>query len=85
MKYKKQPTLKKTGAFALLDNLVKNGTKHIFGYPGGAILPIYDELYRWEQQNLISHFFIPFNFCINLEYGTCHSQQKLLNETFLMS
>ncbi len=36
---------KKTGAFALLDSLVRNGTKHVFGYPGGAILPIYDELY----------------------------------------
>jgi acetolactate synthase-1/2/3 large subunit len=46
---------KKTGAFALLDSLVRNGTKHIFGYPGGAILPIYDELYLWEEQNLVSH------------------------------
>jgi len=45
----------KTGAFALMDTLVRNGTKHIFGYPGGAILPIYDELYFWEQQNLIQH------------------------------
>lgn len=46
---------KKTGAFALLDSLVRNGTKHVFGYPGGAILPIYDELYLWEEQSLISH------------------------------
>jgi acetolactate synthase-1/2/3 large subunit len=46
---------KKTGAFALFDSLVRNGTKHIFGYPGGAILPIYDELYRWEDENLIKH------------------------------
>lgn len=45
----------KTGAFALIDSLVRNGTKHIFGYPGGAILPIYDELYFWEKQNLIQH------------------------------
>lgn len=45
----------KTGAFALLDTLVRNSTKHIFGYPGGAILPIYDELYFWERQNLINH------------------------------
>jgi acetolactate synthase-1/2/3 large subunit len=46
---------KKSGAFALFDSLVRNGTKHIFGYPGGAILPIYDELYRWEDENLIKH------------------------------
>jgi acetolactate synthase I/II/III large subunit len=45
----------KTGAFALLDTLVRNSTKHIFGYPGGAILPIYDELYFWEKLNLIKH------------------------------
>lgn len=46
---------KKTGAFALLDNLVRNGTHYIFGYPGGAILPIYDELYFWEKRNTIKH------------------------------
>jgi len=44
-----------TGAFALLDSLVKHKVYHIFGYPGGAILPIYDELYAWEKQNKIKH------------------------------
>ena len=47
-----------SGAFALLDNLIKNGTKYIFGYPGGAILPIYDELYHWEKKNLIKHVLV---------------------------
>jgi acetolactate synthase-1/2/3 large subunit len=46
---------KKTGAFALIDSLIRNGTEHIFGYPGGAILPLYDELYLWEEQELIQH------------------------------
>ena len=46
---------KQTGAFALIDSLVRNGVSDIFGYPGGAILPIYDELYFWEQQGLIKH------------------------------
>ena len=46
---------KKTGGFALFDSLVQNGTRYIFGYPGGAILPLYDELYFWEEQNLIKH------------------------------
>ena len=50
---------KKTGGFALFDSLVQNGTRYIFGYPGGAILPLYDELYFWEEQNLIKHIFIP--------------------------
>nr|YP_010171040.1 acetohydroxyacid synthetase large subunit [Chondria tumulosa]QSD57181.1 acetohydroxyacid synthetase large subunit [Chondria tumulosa] len=44
-----------SGAFALLDSLVKNGTSYIFGYPGGAILPIYDELFLWEKKNLVKH------------------------------
>lgn len=48
----------KSGAFILLDSLVQNGTEHIFGYPGGAILPIYDELFYWEQRNLIKHILV---------------------------
>jgi acetolactate synthase I/II/III large subunit len=47
-----------TGAFALMDSLVRNGTTSIFGYPGGAILPIYDELYSWEENNLIKHYLV---------------------------
>lgn len=49
---------KVTGAFALLDSLVRNGVKVIFGYPGGAILPIYDELYHWEKKHLIHHVLV---------------------------
>nr|QVY58294.1 acetolactatate synthetase large subunit [Kappaphycus striatus] len=46
---------KVTGAFALIDSLVRHNVSYIFGYPGGAILPIYDELYRWEEQGKIKH------------------------------
>ena len=48
----------RTGAYILLDSLVQNGVEHIFGYPGGAILPIYDELYHWEKDNLIKHILV---------------------------
>lgn len=44
-----------SGAFALIDSIVRNGGFYIFGYPGGAILPIYDELFRWEQKSLVQH------------------------------
>nr|YP_009398125.1 acetohydroxyacid synthetase large subunit [Gredgaria maugeana]ARW67311.1 acetohydroxyacid synthetase large subunit [Gredgaria maugeana] len=44
-----------SGAFSLIDSLVRNGVFHIFGYPGGAILPIYDELFRWEEKKLVQH------------------------------
>jgi acetolactate synthase-1/2/3 large subunit len=51
-------TCSRTGAYILIDSLVQNGVEHIFGYPGGAILPIYDELYHWEKSNLIKHILV---------------------------
>jgi acetolactate synthase I/II/III large subunit len=47
-----------TGAFALLDSLKRHGVEHIFGYPGGAILPIYDEVYRFEERGDIQHILV---------------------------
>ncbi|VEP13908.1 Acetolactate synthase large subunit [Hyella patelloides LEGE 07179] len=49
---------RRTGAFALIDSLRRHGVKHIFGYPGGAILPIYDELYRSEAKGEIKHILV---------------------------
>ena len=48
----------RTGAYVLIDSLIQNGVEHIFGYPGGAILPIYDELYYWEKESLIKHILV---------------------------
>jgi acetolactate synthase-1/2/3 large subunit len=31
-----------------MDSLLRHGVEYIFGYPGGAILPIYDDLYKVE-------------------------------------
>ena len=44
-----------TGAAMVLQALKDNGVEHIFGYPGGAVLPIYDELF---QQNDIEHILV---------------------------
>jgi acetolactate synthase I/II/III large subunit len=44
-----------TGAEMVIRALVDNGVKHIFGYPGGAVLPIYDELH---QQTEIEHILV---------------------------
>ncbi len=49
---------RRTGAFALIDSLKRHGVEHIFGYPGGAILPIYDELYQWEATGEIQHILV---------------------------
>ncbi len=38
-----------TGAEIVLKALADQGVTHIFGYPGGAVLPIYDELFQQEQ------------------------------------
>ena len=38
-----------TGAEIVLQALRDNGVKHIFGYPGAAVLPIYDELFQQED------------------------------------
>ena len=36
--------MKMTGAQILMKCLEREGVKHIFGYPGGVVLDIYDEL-----------------------------------------
>lgn len=38
-----------TGGRALLETLTLEGIDTIFGYPGGAILPIYDELHKYDK------------------------------------
>lgn len=42
-----------TGSQAVMESLVREGVKIIFGYPGGAIMPIYDALFDYEDK--ISH------------------------------
>ncbi|MGA1625665.1 MAG: thiamine pyrophosphate-binding protein, partial [Prochlorothrix sp.] len=47
-----------TGAQALIDSLKRHGVRHIFGYPGGAILPIYDALYQAEAAGDMQHILV---------------------------
>lgn len=54
----KVATRRATGGFALIDSLIRHGVQHIFGYPGGAILPIYDELYLAEAAGGIQHILV---------------------------
>ena len=39
-----------TGAKALIESLLQEGVETIFGYPGGAILPVFDALYDYDQK-----------------------------------
>lgn len=38
------------GADIVVRSLIAENTKHIFGYPGGAIMPVYDALYDYSDQ-----------------------------------
>ena len=46
------------GAEALMDSLKIHGVKVIFGYPGGAILPIYDAVHKAEQDGWLKHYMV---------------------------
>ncbi|PHR69734.1 MAG: acetolactate synthase, large subunit, biosynthetic type [Lutibacter sp.] len=43
-------TQKITGAEAVVKCLLEEGADLIYGYPGGAIMPIYDELYKYQDK-----------------------------------
>ena len=45
--------MKLNGAAILIECLIEQGVGTVFGFPGGAVLPIYDELYK--RQDRISH------------------------------
>lgn len=50
--------IRQTGAFALVDSIIRQGVKHLFGYPGGAILPVYDEIYKAEERGQLTHILV---------------------------
>ena len=60
-------TKRVTGSEALMLALVDEGVDTIFGYPGGAIMPIYDELYKYEH--VLKHFLVRH------EQGATHAAQ----------
>ncbi|MEM6628514.1 MAG: biosynthetic-type acetolactate synthase large subunit [Bacteroidota bacterium] len=58
---------KVTGAEALILSLLAEGVDTIFGYPGGAIMPVYDALYDYQDQ--IHHYLVRH------EQGATHAAQ----------
>lgn len=56
-----------TGSVALLEGLIAEGTDTIFGYPGGAIMPIYDAIYDYNEQ--LKHILVRH------EQGATHAAQ----------
>jgi acetolactate synthase-1/2/3 large subunit len=39
-----------TGSEAVLESLIAEGVDLVFGYPGGAIMPVYDALYNYQDK-----------------------------------
>lgn len=56
-----------TGSLAVIDALLSESVDTIFGYPGGAIMPIYDALYDFN--NKLSHILVRH------EQGAIHAAQ----------
>jgi len=51
--FEKIPSPKTTtvsGAEAVIKCLLEEGVETLYGYPGGAIMPVYDELYKYQNQ-----------------------------------
>src|SRR3989337_1328793 len=61
-----------TGAQMVLQALADRGVEHIFGYRGGAVLPIYDQLF---QQDRLKHILVRH------EQGAVHAAEGYARST----
>ncbi|MCX6693651.1 MAG: thiamine pyrophosphate-binding protein, partial [Methanomicrobiales archaeon] len=43
----------RSGAKILIEGLQREGVETIFGYPGGSVLPLYDELYHSSLRHIL--------------------------------
>ena len=48
--YLEQPKERISGSEAIVRCLLAEGVDILYGYPGGAIMPVYDELYKYEDK-----------------------------------
>ena len=64
---KKQVTTTISGGEAVLEACLAEGVETIFGYPGGAIMPIYDALYDYKEK--LKHILVRH------EQGAIHAAQ----------
>ena len=65
-------TKEMTGAEMVIEALTDQGVQHLFGYPGGAVLPIYDELFK---QKKIKHVLVRH------EQGAVHAAEGYARST----
>ena len=65
-------SIEMTGARVIVQALIDQGVEVVFGYPGGAVLPIYDELFK---QNHIRHVLVRH------EQGAVHAAEGYARST----
>lgn len=55
-------SLEMTGSDILVRSLADEGVEHVFGYPGGSVLYIYDAIYKQDKFKhvLVRHEQAPF-------------------------
>lgn len=66
-KLKTETVHQASGGIAILDALLNEKVETVFGYPGGAIMPLYDELYSFRDR--INHILVRH------EQGAIHAAQ----------
>ncbi|MGO4821692.1 MULTISPECIES: biosynthetic-type acetolactate synthase large subunit [unclassified Flavobacterium] len=66
-------TNKISGAEAVIRCLLEEGVDLVYGYPGGAIMPVYDELYKFKDQ--LHHVLVRH------EQGATHAAQGFARAT----
>ncbi len=66
------PGREMTGAEMIIEALADQGVEHLFGYPGGAVLPIYDALF---QQQRVQHILVRH------EQGAVHAAEGYARST----
>ena len=66
-------TNKISGAEAIIRCLLEEGVDIVYGYPGGAIMPVYDELYKFQDQ--LHHVLVRH------EQGATHAAQGYARAT----
>ena len=65
-----------TGAEALLNTFLDEGTDTVFGYPGGAIMPVYDKLYDYTDK--LNHVLVRHEqAAVHAAEGYARQQEKL--------
>ena len=70
----------RSGADLILDTLLELGISTIFGYPGGAVLPLYDAIYKNDKINIISYLVMSKEVCTKLKV----MPNQLVNSVLLL-